>query len=47
MARGMHSMLRLALLCHLSVAVEGANRKATNIACLVEEEDEVYLNFTE
>ena len=46
MARGMHSMLRLALLCHLSVAVEGADRAATNLACLVKYPEEVFLDLT-
>ena len=46
MARGMHSMLRLALLCHLSVAVEGADRIATNVACLVKYPEEVFLDLT-
>ena len=45
MARGMHSMLRLALLCHLSVAVEGADRAATNLVCLTDEPGQVYLSF--
>jgi hypothetical protein len=39
-------MLRLALLCHLSVAVEGAGRIAENVKCLIDEPDEVYLSFT-
>ena len=46
MARGMHSMLRLALLCHLSVAVEGADRMATNVVCLVKYPEEVFLDLT-
>ena len=39
--------LRVALLCHLfvSVAAVRADRIATNVACLTEEPDEVYLNF--
>ena len=44
MARGTHSMLRLALLCHLSVA--GAVRLATNVACLQVVAEEVFLNLT-
>ena len=44
MARGMHSMLRLALLCHLSVA--GAVRLATNVACLPYEANEVFLDLS-
>ncbi len=44
MARGTHSMLRLALLCHLSVA--GAVRLATNIACLEAVDGEVFLDFS-
>ena len=44
MARGTHSMLRLALLCHLSVA--GAVRLATNVACLPYEANEVFLDLS-
>ena len=40
----MHSMLRLALLCHLSVA--GAVRLATNVACLPYRSDEVFLDLS-
>ena len=43
MARGTHSMLRLALLCHLSVA--GAVRLATNVACLPNQAEEVFLDL--
>ena len=46
MAPGANSMLRLALLCHLSVA--GANvRLATNIECLPYggRSDEIFLNL--
>ena len=46
MARSMPPMLRLALLCHLSVAVEGADRAATNLACLVKYPEEVFLDLT-
>ena len=45
MARGgTHSMLRLALLYHLSVA--GAVRLATNVACLEEHPEQVFLNLS-
>ena len=45
MAPGANSMLRLALLCHLSVA--GANvRLATNIECLAEVSGEVFLDLS-
>ena len=44
MARGTHSMLRLALLCHLSVA--GAVRLATNVACLPYKAEEVFLDLS-
>ena len=43
MARGTHSMLRLALLCHLSVA--SAVRLATNIKCLEVVAEEVSLDL--
>ena len=41
---GMHSMLRLALLCHLSVA--GAVRLANNVECLPSEANEVFLDLS-
>ena len=41
---GMHSMLRLALLCHLSVA--GAVRLAKNVECLPFNENEVFLDLS-
>ena len=45
MPPGANSMLRLALLCHLSVA--GANvRLATNVACLPYRSDEIFLDLS-
>ena len=41
---GMHSMLRLALLCHLSVA--GAVRLAKNVECLPFNQNEVFLDLS-
>ena len=41
---GTHSMLRLALLCHLSVA--GALRLANNLECLPYEANEVFLDLS-
>ena len=38
------ALLRMALLCHLSVA--GAVRLATNVACLPSNAEEVFLNFS-
>ena len=41
---GTHSMLRLALLCHLSVV--GAARLANNVECLRYEANEVFLDLS-
>ena len=38
------ALLRAALLCHLSVA--GAVRLATNVACLEEHPEQVFLNLS-
>ena len=44
MARGTPSMLRLALLCHLSAV--SATRLATNVACLPSRADEIFLDLS-
>ena len=39
------ALLRVTLLCHLCVSVAGADRIATNVACLPNEPGQVFLSF--